>query len=300
MQKEKKERVNLYQEITDRIIHEMEQGVDSWQKTWGSTMPRNLSSKRDYSGINTFLLWLEQRDNGYATGDWLSFRQAKAMGGTVKKGEKGTRIVFFKRLEKEIQNEHGDTELKQTLMAKYSHVFNISQIDGLDQQKLMEAQQEHQEAQVLIDDSGAEVIGGQPSFSPKEDVIRMPDKASFNTLDDYFATALHELVHWSGHKNRLNRDFESSRQWGDEAYAAEELVAELGSAFLSAKCGIQGRLQHAEYLNSWIKVLQHDNRAIFTASSKAREAAEYIHGLSLEKQHASESEQANELEMELA
>jgi len=130
MQKEKRERVNLYQEITDRIIHEMEQGVDSWQKTWGSTMPRNLSSKRDYSGINTFLLWLEQRDNGYATGDWLSFRQAKAMGGTVKKGEKGTRIVFFKRLEKEIQNEHGETELKQTLMAKYSHVFNISQIDG--------------------------------------------------------------------------------------------------------------------------------------------------------------------------
>jgi len=300
MNKMKKERVNLYQEVTERIVHEMEQGVENWQKTWGSTMPRNLSSKRDYNGINTFLLWLEQRDNGYATGDWLSFRQAKAMGGVVKKGEKGTRIVFFKRLEKEVENEHGDTEIRHILMAKYSYVFNISQIDGIDQQKMMEAQREHQEAQMLIDDSGATMIGGQPSFSPKEDVIRMPDKASFNTLDDYYATALHELVHWSGHETRLNRDFESSKQWGDQAYGAEELVAELGSAFLSAKCGIQGKLQHAEYLNSWIIVLKNDNRAIFAAASKAREASEYIHELSLEKQQSRVREQADEVEIELA
>ena len=300
MNKTKKERVNLYQEITERIVHEMEQGVESWQKTWGSTMPRNLSSKRDYNGINTFLLWLEQLDNGYATGDWMSFRQAKAMGGVVKKGEKGTRIVFFKRLEKEVQNEHGDTEIRHILMAKYSYVFNISQIDGIDQKKVMEAQIEHQEAQMLIDDSGATIIGGQPSFSPKEDVILMPDKASFNTIDDYYGTALHELVHWSGHEARLNRDFESSKQWGDEAYAAEELVAELGSAFLSAKCGIQGKLQHAEYLKSWIKVLKNDNRAIFAAASKAREASEYIHELSLEKQRSRECEKADEIEIELA
>jgi antirestriction protein ArdC len=293
----KKERINLYQEVTDRIVAEMEKGVDSWQRTWGSSMPRNLTSKRDYNGINTFLLWLEQRDNGYATGDWMSFKQAKEMGGTVKKGEQGTRIVFFKRLDRDVENEHGEPESRQVLMAKYSYIFNSSQIDGLDQKRVLEAQKEHQEAQVLLDDSGAKIIGGQPSFSPKEDVIRMPEKVSFDSLNDYYATALHELVHWSGHKNRLDRNFEDSKRWGDEAYAVEELVAELGSAFLSAKCGIQGKLQHAEYLNNWIEVLKNDNRAIFTAASKAREASEYIHELSLEQRKTRETEIEEELSL---
>jgi len=207
----KTERSNLYQEITDKIIAEMEKGPDAWQKTWGSTMPRNLTSKRDYSGINTFLLWFEQRENGYATGDWMSFKQAKELGGNIRRGEKGTRIVFFKRLDREHENSAGETEMRQILMAKYSHVFNISQIDGLDQQKILDAGREHQEAQALLDGSGAKIIGGQPSFSPKEDLIRMPDKASFNTLDDYYGTALHELVHWSGHDSRLNRDFSASK-----------------------------------------------------------------------------------------
>ena len=290
----KKERINLYQEVTDRIILEMEKGTDAWQKTWGSTMPRNLSSKRDYNGINIFLLWIEQNEKGYATGDWLSFRQAQAMGGNVRKGEQGSRIVFFKKIEKEMENAKGETEIKQILMAKYSHVFNIAQIDGLSKEKLAEAEREHQEARQIIDASGATIILGQPSYSPKEDLIQMPEPASFDTLNDYYSTALHELTHWSGHERRLDRNFEASKSWGDQAYAAEELVAELGSAFLSAKCGIQGKLQHAEYLSSWIKVLKNDNRAIFQAASKAREAAEFINELHREhtqmREHSSESE----------
>jgi len=123
----------------------------------------------------------------------------------------------------------------------------------------------------------------------------MPEAASFNSLDEYYATTLHELVHWSGNESRLDRSFENSKTWGDEAYAAEELVAELGSAFLSAQCGIKGKLQHAEYLNNWVKVLKQDDKAIFRAASKAREAAEFINELALEKQQ--ENSKENEMEV---
>ena len=294
---DKKARFNLYQEVTDKIIAEMEKGTDAWQRTWGSSMPRNISSKRDYNGINTLLLWLEQREKGYATGDWLSFKQARQIGGNVRKGEKGTRIVFFKKIDKEIENKAGEAEIKQILMAKYSYVFNTAQIDGIEREKLEALQQEHMAAQEILDHSEAEIIGGQPSYSPKEDVIRMPEPASFNSANDYYATALHELVHWSGHEKRLNRAFEESRAWGDEAYAAEELVAELGSAFLSARCGIQGKLQHAEYLSSWVKVLKHNNHAIFQATSKAREAAEFIN--ELHREYEVKHEHSNEAGMEM-
>jgi len=291
----KTERLNLYQDVTNKVVTQMEKGVDSWQKCWSSTMPRNLSSQRDYRGINTLLLWLQQNDKGYAAGDWLSFKQAKDLGGNVKKGERGCRIVFFKKLDKEEENKQGKTEVRQILMAKYSTVFNVAQIENLNKEKLKETQREHQEAQQIIEGSGATIIGGQPSYSPKQDVIKMPEPASFNSLDEYYATTLHELVHWSGNESRLDRSFENSKTWGDEAYAAEELVAELGSAFLSAQCGIKGKLQHAEYLNNWVKVLKQDDKAIFRAASKAREAAEFINELVLEKQQ--ENPKENEMEV---
>jgi len=293
----KTERFNLYQEVTDKIVSEMEKGVESWQKSWGTTMPRNLSSQRDYRGINTLLLWFEQNDKGYATGDWLTFKQAKGMGGNIKKGEHGNRIVFFSKIDKEVENRKGESEIRQVLMAKYSTVFNLAQIEKLDQKKVQEAQREHQNAQALLDDSGATFIGGQPSYSPKEDVIRMPEAASFNTLNDYYATALHELSHWTGSEKRLDRSFDDSKSWGDEAYAAEELVAELSSAFMTAQCGIQGRIQHAEYLNNWLNVLKNDDKAIFRAASKAREASEYINELSFER--CKEQEKSQEAEMEM-
>jgi len=291
----KTERLNLYQDVTNKVITQMEKGVDSWQKCWSSTMPRNLSSQRDYRGINTLLLWLQQNDKGYAAGDWLSFKQAKDLGGNVKKGERGCRIVFFKKLDKEVEDRKGKTEVRQILMAKYSTVFNVAQIENLDKEKLKETQREHQEAQQIIEGSGATIIGGQPSYSPKQDVIKMPEPASFNSLDEYYATTLHELVHWSGNESRLDRSFENSKTWGDEAYAAEELVAELGSAFLSAQCGIKGKLQHAEYLNNWVKVLKQDDKAIFRAASKAREASEFINELVLEKQQ--ENSKENEMDV---
>jgi len=291
----KTERINLYQDVTNKILTEMEKGVHNWQRCWSSTMPRNLSSQRDYHGINTLLLWLQQNDKGYAVGDWLTFKQAKALGGNIKKGERGSRIVFFKKLEKEVENQKGETEVKQILMAKYSTVFNVAQIEKLDEKKLKEAQREHQDAQAILDNSGASIVGGQPSYSPKQDVICMPEIASFNSHDEYYATALHELTHWSGHESRLNRSFEESKSWGDEAYAAEELTAELGSAFLAAQCGIKGKLQHAEYLNNWIKVLKNDDKAIFRAASKAREASEYINELVHEKQL--ENSKGDEMDM---
>jgi len=148
-------------------------------------------------------------------------------------------------------------------------------------QEIQEAHRaEHHSAASLIAESGAVIKQGKPSFAPSEDVIRMPHQESFDTLDDYYATALHEPSHWSGHQSRLNRDM--TDRFGNQSYAMEELIAELSSAFLSAKCGIEGKLQHAEYLNSWVKVLKSDNRAIFAAASKAREASEFIQELVLE------------------
>jgi len=266
--------MDKYQEITNQIVTALEAGTTTWVKPWSTTgAPYNASSGNVYQGINHLLLSFAP----YQSSGWLTFNQAKACGGSVRRGEKSSsQVVFFKPLT--VTDKVTDEE-RQVPLLKTSAVFNLEQIDGLPKKYLPkvlaegESFQDNARADVLL--SQAKVVhgGGQAFFLPSNDEIHLPEKSEFKSAADYHATALHELTHWTGHKSRLDRTF--GARFGDNAYAFEELVAELGAAFLCSDCGIDGKLQHDSYIASWIKVLKGDKRAIFTASSAARQAADF-------------------------
>ena len=266
--------MDKYQEITDQIVAALETGLTPWVKPWASSgAPYNVSTGSAYQGINHILLSMSP----YRSSGWMTFNQAKACGGSVRRGEKSSaQVVFFKPLT--IKDKATDEE-KQIPLLKTSSVFNIEQIEGLPEKflpKVLEAGQsfeDNERAGVLMSQARVLHGGGQACFIPSKDEIHLPAKTEFKSAADYHATALHELTHWTGHKGRLDRTF--GARFGDDAYAFEELVAELGAAFLCSDCGIDGKLQHDSYIASWIKVLKGDKRAIFTASSAARKAADY-------------------------
>ena len=277
--------VNLFESITDKIMSVIEAGEASGCISWAgqgasaSGMPVNLKTGKAYSGVNVLLLWAETQDKGYASNFWLTFNQARELGGNVRKGEKATQGVFWGTREIEEENE-GDTETRKAAFCKAFYVFNLDQIDGITAPDAAPADNvwdAHAVAESLIRSSGARIIeGGNKAFyRPSADVIHMPDRARFECAENFYAVNLHELTHWTGHHSRCNRNLQN--RFGDEAYAMEELVAELGSAFLSAETGLRGRIEgHASYIKSWLKVLKHDKRAIITAASKASQAARFI------------------------
>jgi len=275
---------DLYAEVTDRIIAALETGTPPWVRPWsggGITTPINAASRRPYRGVNLLLLTLEQQARGYARNAWLTFRQAAELGGHVRKGEHGTTVVFYKLQERTRENEEEETRLVPLLRA--FTVFNVAQIEGLPA-RLVEpppapAWEPQDEAERVLESSGARLQreGVAAFYRPADDTIVLPAPGLFHSGVDYYATALHELTHWTGHPDRCNRQF--PRRFGDEAYAVEELVAEIGSAFLCAHCRIDGRLQHSSYVASWLKVLKADKRAVFTASSQAQRAADFVLGL---------------------
>lgn len=272
------EKGDIYQTITDKIIAALEAGTAPWVKPWASLgAPRNAITGREYSGINTVLLAMTD----YSSNQWLTFQQAKQAGGNVKKGEKGTTVVFFKPLTiKEKAEAQGDDKEKVIPLLRSFTVFNTQQIEGLPEKFTQAATQQINE---FSDNAAAESLLAQASithgsnracFIPSLDEIHMPNKTDFKSVADYYAVALHELTHWTGHKSRLARDF--SGRFGDAAYAFEELVAELGAAFLCATSGVDGQLQHDSYIASWLKVLKNDKKAIFTAAAAARRASEFL------------------------
>lgn len=272
---------DAYQEITDQIISALEAGTAPWVKPWASCgSARNAITGREYSGINTILLAM----TSYTSPLWLTFKQAKEIGGNVRKGEHGTRIVFFKPFKVKDVNASGDGDsVEKTIpLLRTFTVFNASQIDNLPEKYSLQAKPildqfaDNVEAERLLAQASIEHGSNRACFIPSIDKIHLPDKLAFKSIPDYYATALHELTHWTGHKSRLARDF--SGRFGDSAYAFEELIAELGAAFSCAHCGVDGQLQHASYIASWIKVLKGDKKAIFTASSAARKATEYLVG----------------------
>ncbi len=285
--KSRKPKRDIYDTATDRIIAALEQGAAPWVRPWtatGSGMPRNGSTGRNYNGVNVLLLWAESHAKGYDSGEWFTYRQAKALGGNVRKGEKGTGIVFWRFLEKSGTDDAGEETTRKIPMARAYTVFNREQCDGLPEPKeapkvatLSEAER-HEQAERFIAATRADVRhgGGRAFYSPTLDYVQLPRFETFKDGASYYATGLHELTHWTGHTSRCARDFEN--RFGSQAYAAEELVAELGAAFLCAELGIDGQLQHPEYIKSWLKVLRGDKRAIFTAASKARQAAQYLKG----------------------
>lgn len=247
-------------------------------------MPRNAVSKRAYSGANVLLLWLAAENNGYTSGKWLTYKQAQELGGNVRKGEKSTSIVYASTFEK--QNENGDKDVIPFL--KSYAVFAVEQCEGLEalQEKpmILNTEQRDSDCEAFIQSTGAIVRhgGGRAYYTSKDDYIMLPPFETFNGSNGYYNTALHELVHWSGHETRCNRQF--GKRFGDKAYAAEELVAELGAAFMCAEFGYDAVTQHAAYIQSWIDLIKDDCKAFITAASKASAAVEYLRGLALQEE----------------
>lgn len=268
--------MSIYEEVTNRIIAELENGTVPWVKPWITSMPKNAVSNRDYSGVNVLLLWAETAKREYEIPEFLTYKQAAQLGGHVKKGEKSIRIVFTTTYKKEI-----DGEEKELPCIKWYRVFNVTQCEGLPEKYYHKpsqlngsAAEEHVEA--FLDEIPATIHhGGDRAFYRKStDDITLPPREDFTSHSHYYATRLHETVHWTGHASRLDRDLSGS--FGDATYAAEELVAELGAAFLCAHLGIQGELRHASYLKSWLQLFEEDKKAIFKAASKATKAADYV------------------------
>ena len=270
---------DFYQDVTNRIVAAIEAGTPPWVRPWSVSdqRPHNAATKRPYRGINTVLLGLEAGLKGYATSAWLTYRQAAGLGGQVRGGERGTSVVLYKL--HELPDAEG--EKKVIPLMRCFTVFNIAQIDGLPapaQPTQPTPWSASAEAEAVLTASGADIRYGsaQAYYHPAKDAIYLPAKDAFTDPGAFYSTALHEAVHWSGHPSRCNRNL--SGRFGGDAYAMEELIAELGSAFLCAHCRIDGRLQHAAYLHSWLQVLKADKRAIFTASAKAQQAADLLLG----------------------
>ena len=237
-----------------------------------------------YRGTNVLALWARQEVNSYPTAEWGTFRQWLGAGAQVRNGEKGTLTVFYKitgRSEPEdIERESTTPSQSKRLFARGAYVFNAAQVDGYTPTPLpiRTSVERNAAAEQIILGSGAVVRNGSPSacYIPSRDEIHLPPSSAFDDAQGYYSVALHELTHWTGHEKRCNRSLRN--RFGTEAYAAEELVAELGAAFLCAELGIsqQPRRDHACYIDTWLKVLRNDKRAIFTAASRATEAVSYL------------------------
>jgi antirestriction protein ArdC len=282
-------RNSLYSEVTQRIIAELEQGRLPWVQPWdtalcGCTMPHNAATDRRYSGINVLILWAEVVTRGYGSQRWLTYRQAKAAGGNVRKGEKGTTICYADRFTPKAEAEQArgeDREARTIAFLKRFTVFNIDQCEGLPEDMTAAPVATDPvlaiaEADAIINASGATFnIGGDAAFySPVHDFVQVPPQAAFHEPINWYRTALHELSHSTGHATRLNRDQTGS--FGSQPYAREELVAEMAAAFTCASLGIAPTVRHSDYIASWLSVLRDDEKAIFRAASAASNAADYL------------------------
>lgn len=275
---------DIKQEVTDRIINAIENGKMArghlWSSAGGATaMPINYRTKRPYSGVNVLLLWVEGMERGFERQEWLTFKQAQEIGANVRKGAKGCRVVFFKVMEKDGKGEDGANEKERFPMLRSFVVFNVADIEGLPEVAApVGGFEPHATAEHIMRASGAEIIesGTRAFYRPSTDAVHMPDRERFNNAANFYHVALHELTHWTGDVKRLAREF--SGRFGDESYAFEELIAELGSAFMLARIGLHdSQLEfHASYLDSWLRVLKSDKGAIFTAASRANEAYQYL------------------------
>ena len=278
---------DLYQEVTDKILAQMEQGTAPWVRPWSGTeggMPFNAVSGKAYRGINTMMLWAPAGADGNG---WMTYKQATDIGAQVRKGEKGSMIVFFKPWAITDKNDP-DSKSRMVPILRSFTVFHTSQIDNVPDKYLPVAVAEMPEPERIAraDALMAQAIvnhGGDRAFyHTATDAITLPQMAQFESLAAYYATALHELTHWTGAKDRCAREY--GKRFGDTAYAREELVAEMGAAFLCAHAGIAGKLQHAEYLANWIQVLKNDKRAIVVAAGAAQKAADFVLGVKFENQ----------------
>ena len=281
---------DIYSEVSDRIVAELEAGAAPWIKPWaatpGANTPCNAVTNRPYSGCNVILLWMAQRA-GYRTPRYLTFKQALELGGHVRKGEHGTKVYFVKQLEIRDDGDDSSPTRLVPMMREYT-VFNVSQCEGLPESviagkpmRVRNPDARDDLADQFLRSTGADIREGhgEAFYVPSRDFISMPAFEAFKGADQFYNVAFHELAHWSGHKSRLDRDLKN--RFGSRDYAAEELIAELGAAFLCAEFGFDGDVRSAGYIASWIELLRADKRAFFTACSQASKAADYLRGLAL-------------------
>lgn len=290
------DRASLYDEVTARIIAELEQGRVPWVQPWSSEtaggngggpvagLPVNALTRRGYSGINVLILWGAVVAGGWASQGWLTFRQALSAGGNVRKGERGTQVVYADRFtpeaEKTKARETGGDARSVAFLKRFT-VFNVAQCEGLPDDFLagpvaLPEREIVPVAEAVIAASGIDFrIGGDKAFySPGQDFVQVPPQQAFHDQVNFYRTALHELTHGVGHSSRLNRNLTGA--FGSKDYAREEMVAEMGSAFLCASLGIVPTVRHADYIGAWLEVLREDNRAIFRAASMASKAADWL------------------------
>ncbi len=281
------EKVDVYQIVTDKIIAQLEQGVVPWRKAWkcgNGGNPANYATRKTYRGINWLLLSLSQ----YPSPFWLTYKQAAEMGGTVRKGERGTQVVFWNFVQSKTEKKENG-EAKSFPFAKYYTVFNVKQCEGIgyvaatiDASNVTPV---NDAAEALIaawsDKPQINFGGNRACYSPTLDCIAMPQKNAFDTADNFYSVLFHELTHATGHSKRLNRLTEQAA-FGGSTYAKEELIAELGAAFLGANVGLVNTLeQSASYISGWLKALKNDRRLVLSAAGKAQAAADLILGNSV-------------------
>src|SRR5258708_17516714 len=293
-------RVDFYQRITDTIIRDLEQGTRPWTQPWTTTSPASGAIRplrhdgTPYRGINVLILWSEASDHGYTSSTWMTYRQAKSLGAQVRKGERGTTIVYAKPIQLHNEDTTIDEDNTRTipLLRAYT-VFNVAQIDGLPAQYMHQPAPEtvpidvsgridHADAFVTATGANVQHRGNRACYILSLDRIEMPAYAQFRdtptatAAEGYYATLLHELVHWTSPAHRCDRDL--GKRFADHVYAREELVAEIGAAFLCAdlKLALQPRPDHAAYLATWLTVLKSDKRALFSAAALAQKAADFL------------------------
>jgi antirestriction protein ArdC len=282
---------SVYEIITNQILAELERGEVPWRKPWRTLPPANLITKKPYRGINVFLLALQ----GYGSQFWLTFNQAKQLGGNVRRGEHGTKIVFWKFDSYEKETAGGEIEERKFAFLRYFTVFNLEQTEGL--KALLEL------PPAFPIESAEEIVKGMPNppafeqdfraaYFPSQDVVTMPSRTAFASQEEYYSTLFHELTHSTGHAKRLEREgFDTPQQFGSESYSKEELIAEMGSAMLCGVAGIeQSTLANsAAYLKAWICRLKADSKLVISAASAAQKAADYIRGESKDSPFSGES-----------
>jgi antirestriction protein ArdC len=278
----RRNQMNVYEVITERILQKLEQGIIPWKKPWNAQtgFPRNLVTNKEYRGVNVFLLACQ----GYKSPYWLTFRQAQEKGGTIRKGEKSTPIVFWSFIEKE-NPENG--KLEETAILRYYSVFNSAQVDGIQVPPQL-ASIEHEfsaveAAQAIINNmpNKPEIRYGmkQACYFPALDEINMPSPEKFETSEEFYSTLFHELTHATGHESRLNRrNNKERRKFGDKQYSIEELIAEMGASFLSAISEIDHVTidNSTAYIQGWLKALRNDTRMVIMAAAQAQKAADFI------------------------
>jgi antirestriction protein ArdC len=283
------EKLDVYAKVTSQIINAIEMGVGNWRMPWHTSgrvasSPINATSRKPYRGINTVCLWAAAESKGYDSGEWATYQQWLERKAQVRKGEKATTVVFWKFANATGENQEGEGDqpamASRLLFTRGYSVFNAAQVDGYTPkaEPVVSMPERIDRAETWFGSIGADVRNGgnRACYTTADDHIQMPPFGAFVENVSYYSTLAHEHTHWTARAERCDRQL--GKRFGDSAYAAEELIAELGAAFICGHLGLstEPREDHAQYIQSWLKVLRADKRAIFTAASKAQQAADYL------------------------